>query len=261
MPDLLVRIDTPAEGVRYLTLDDPVTRNALGDELLDQLLAALEAARDDETVRVVVITSSHDRIFSSGGNLKAFGDERPMAEKYAGLERFPRLYTLLGALGKPVICAANGDVLAGAFGLALACDLVIAKESAKFGCPEINVGVFPFMISALIYRNIDRMKANELMMVGDLVSAAEGATIGFVNRVVPDASFDAEVLAWATKIAAKSPLLMRLGKQAINSTRDMALGQALSALQTQLALAFATEDMREGVAAFREKRDPKWSLR
>jgi enoyl-CoA hydratase len=261
MTDTYLRIDSPADGVRYLTLDDPATRNALSDDLLDELLAALEAARDDETVRVVVITSSHERIFSSGGNLKAFGDERPLAEKYAGLDRFPRLYTLLGALGKPVICAANGDVLAGAFGLALACDLIIAKESAKFGCPEINVGVFPFMISALIYRNIDRMKANELMMIGDLVSAAEGASIGFVNRVVADDRFDTEVLEWAVRIAAKSPLLMRLGKQAINATRDMALDQALSSLQTQLAVAFATDDMREGVAAFREKRDPKWTLR
>jgi len=261
MSDKLLRIETPADGVRYLTLDDPATRNALSDELLDELLAALEEARDDEAVRVVVITSSHDRIFSSGGNLKAFGDDRPTIEKYAGLDRFPRLFILIGALGKPVICAANGDVLAGAFGLALACDLVIAKESAKFGCPEINVGVFPFMISALIYRNIDRMKANELMMLGDLVSAREGTEIGFVNRVVSDVEFDAEVLAWATRIASKSPLLMRLGKQAINSTRDMALGEALTALQSQLALAFSTEDMREGVTAFREKREPKWKLR
>ena len=261
MTDQLVRIDTPAEGVRYLTLDDPATRNALGDDLLDQLIAALEAARDDSGVRVVVITSSHERVFSSGGNLKAFGDDRPIAEKFAGLDRFPRLFTLLGALGKPVICAANGDVLAGAFGLALACDLVLAKHSAKFGCPEINVGVFPFMISALIYRNIDRMKANELMMMGDLVTATEGAALGFVNRVIPDSEFDAEVLRWATTIAAKSPLLMRLGKQAIDSTRDMALGEALSALQAQLALAFATDDMLEGVTAFREKREPKWSLR
>lgn len=261
MPDQLVRIDTPAPGVRYIILDDPATRNALGDELLDQLIDALEAARDDSEVRVVVITSSHERIFSSGGNLKAFADDRPVAEKYAGLGRFPRLYTLIGALGKPVICAANGDVLAGAFGLALACDLVVATESAKFGCPEINVGVFPFMISALIYRNIDRMKANELMMVGDLVTATEGAAIGFVNKVVADADFDRETLAWAERIAAKSPLLMRLGKQAINSTRDMALGEALTALQAQLALAFATEDLREGVTAFREKRDPVWTLR
>lgn len=261
MAEQLLRIDTPAEGVQYLTLDDPATRNALGDQLLDELLAALESARDDETVRVVVITSSHERIFSSGGNLKAFDDARPLAEKFAGLDRFPRLFTLIGALGKPVICAANGDVLAGAFGLALACDLVLAKASAKFGCPEINVGVFPFMISALIYRNIDRMKANELMMTGALVTAAEGAAIGFVNRVVADDEFDAAVLVWAEQVASKSPLLMRLGKQAINATRDMALGEALSTLQAQLALAFATEDMREGVAAFREKRDPNWTLR
>src|ERR1700712_5489473 len=184
MTDALLRIDTPADGVRYVTLDDPATRNALSDDLLDQLLSALETARDDDAVRVVVITSSHDRIFSSGGDLKAFGDDRPVIEKYRGLDRFPRLFTLLGSLGKPVICAANGDVLAGAFGLALACDLVIAKESARFGCPEINVGVFPFMISALIYRNIPRMKANELMMLGDLVTATEGREIGFVNRVV-----------------------------------------------------------------------------
>ena len=257
----MVRSDTRAPGVRYLTLDSPATRNALGDELLDELLDALAAARGDDEVRVVVITSSHERIFSAGGDLKAFGDDRGTAEKYRGLDRFPRLFTLLGELGKPVVCAANGDVLAGAFGLALACDLVIAKESARFGCPEINVGVFPFMISALIYRNVPRMKANELMMLGDTISAAEGHDLGFVNRVVPDAEFDAEVLAWAERIASKSPLLMRLGKDAIASTRDLAVGEALEALRAQLALAFGTEDMREGVAAFREKRDPEWKRR
>ncbi|RFA10492.1 enoyl-CoA hydratase [Subtercola boreus] len=257
----LVRTDRPDPGIAVVTLDSPATRNALSDELMDQLLAALEAARDDDTVRVVVITSSHDRIFSAGGDLKAFADDRSPDEKFEGLGRFPRLYRLLGALGKPVVCAANGDVLAGAFGLALACDLVIAKESTRFGCPEINVGVFPFMISALIYRNVDRMKANELMMVGDLVTAAEGRDFGFVNRVVPDADFDAAVLAWARRIAAKSPLLMRLGKEAIDATRDLPLGEALDVLQRRLADAFGTDDMKEGVTAFREKRDPVWSLR
>ncbi|MDF2443556.1 MAG: hypothetical protein JWR01_1759 [Subtercola sp.] len=261
MTTTLVRTDRPDPGIAVLTLDSPATRNALSDELMDQLLAALEAARDDSDVRVVVITSSHDRVFSAGGDLKAFADDRSSDEKFEGLGRFPRLYRLLGALGKPVICAANGDVLAGAFGLALACDLVIAKESARFGCPEINVGVFPFMISSLIYRNIDRMKANELMMVGDLVTATEGKEFGFVNRVVPDADFDAEVLAWARRIATKSPLLMRLGKEAIDATRDLPLGDALDLLQRRLADAFGTEDMKEGVTAFREKRDPVWSLR
>jgi enoyl-CoA hydratase/carnithine racemase len=127
----LVRYEADAEGAAYLTLDDPDTRNALSDEMLDDLLAGLGRARDDEAVRVVVLTSSHDRIFSSGGNLKAFADQQPAITKYAGLDRFPQIYTAIARLGKPVLCAANGDVLAGAFGLALACDLVLAKETVR----------------------------------------------------------------------------------------------------------------------------------
>jgi enoyl-CoA hydratase/carnithine racemase len=256
----LVRYEADDHGVATVTLDDPATRNALGDEMLDQLLDALAAARDDGGVRAVVLASSHERVFSSGGNLKAFADERPPIEKYAGLDRFPKLFALIGALGKPVICAAGGDVLAGAFGLALACDLIIAKESARFGCPEINVGAFPFMISALIYRNVGRMKANELIMLGEPVTAAEALAHGIVNTVVPDDEFGATVREWAWKVAAKSPLLMRLGKQAINTTRDMSLSEALDVLQAQLTLAFTTEDLAEGVRAFREKREPRWSM-
>ena len=148
-----------------MTLDAPESRNALSDELLDDLLDAFERARTDDAVRVVVLTSSRPGLLRRRRPEGVRGDA-PTIGKYAGLDRFPRLYKLIGGLGKPVICAANGDVLAGAFGLALACDLVIAREGVRFGCPEINVGVFPFMISALIYRNIDRMKANELMMLG-----------------------------------------------------------------------------------------------
>lgn len=257
----LVRYEIEDEGVARVVLDSPDTRNALSDVLLDELISALERARDDEGVRVVVLTSSHDRVFSAGGDLKAFADDRSPVEKHSGLDRFPRLFALIGGLGKPVICAANGDVLAGAFGIALACDLVIAKESVRLGCPEINVGVFPFMISALIYRSVPRLKANELMMLGDLITAAEACELGFVNKVVPDAEFDAEVTRWALRVAAKSPLLMRLGKDAIEATRDMTLPQALGSLQAQLALAFTTEDIREGVSAFREKRPPVWHMR
>ena len=253
-----IRIENRAAGVGYVVLDSPQTRNALSDELLDELLAALERLRDDAAVRVVVLTSSHDRVFSAGGDLKAFGDDRSVEQKHRGLDRFPRLYTLLGALGKPVICAANGDVLAGAFGIALACDLVIAKDTVRFGCPEINVGVFPFMISALIYRSLPRAAANELMMFGDLIPADEGRRLGFVNRVVPAADFDAETLAWATRLATKSPLLLSMGKDALAATRDLAFPDALDTLRGRLALAFSTEDMKEGVAAFREKRDPEW---
>ncbi|MBN9739289.1 MULTISPECIES: enoyl-CoA hydratase/isomerase family protein [unclassified Pseudonocardia] len=256
-----VRYEVDEVGVATLTLDRPATRNALTDAMLDELLERLEQARDDDGVRVVVLASSHDRVFSAGGDLKAFASDTPVVTKYAGLDRFPRLYTTIGALGKPVICAAGGDVFAGAFGLALACDLIVARRGVRFGCPEINVGVFPFMISALIYRSIDRMKANELMMLGDPVEADEALRMGFVNVVAEADEFDATVTAWARKVAAKSPLLMRMGKDAIAATRDMALPEALDALRSQLALAFTTADIQEGVTAFREKREPVWSLR
>lgn len=256
-----VRYEVDDHSVAVITLDAPETRNALSDALLDELLAAVERARADADVRVVVLGSSHDRVFSAGGDLNAFASDTPTIEKYAALDRFPRLYAAIGALGKPVICAAGGDVLAGAFGLALACDLVIAKEGVRFGCPEINVGVFPFMISALIYRNVPRMRANQLMMTGEPIDAREAERLDIVNAVVPAEDFAATVRDWAHRIAAKSPLLMRLGKDAIASTRDMSLPDALAALQSQLALALTTEDIKEGVAAFRAKRDPVWKMR
>ena len=149
-------------GVATISLNQPDTRNALSDDLLDGLLAALERARDDAEVRAVVLASTHDTVFSAGGNLGGFAADVPLVQKHKGIERFPRLFELIGTLGKPSICAAGGHVLAGALGVALACDLVIAKDTATFGTPEINVGVFPFMIMALIYRNVPRKKASEL---------------------------------------------------------------------------------------------------
>lgn len=256
-----VRYDIDDHGVAYVVLDSPETRNALSDKLLDELLNAIERAGSDDAVRVVVLGSSHYRVFSAGGDLKAFADDTPTVTKYAGLDRFPRLYSEIGGLGKPVICAASGDVLAGAFGLALACDLVIAKEGVRFGCPEINVGVFPFMISALIYRNVPRMRANQLMMLGEPITAEEALRMDIINAVVPAEEYDDTVRSWAHRLAAKSPLLMQLGKDAINATRDSSLPEALSALQAQLALAFTTEDIVEGVTAFREKRAPAWKRR
>lgn len=253
--------DADAPLIAYVILDDPDRRNALSDALLDQLMAALSRAAADPAVRVIVLTSSHPRVFSSGGNLDAFADTRPTITKYGGLNRFPDLFRTLGAIDKPVLCAAGGDVLAGALGMALACDLVIAKESARLGCPEINVGAFPFMISALIFRATGRLLANELMMTGRLLTAPEAATAGLVNRVVPDAEFDEAVHTWAAIIAEKSPLLLGLGKKALGATRDLPMDAALDYLQAQLALAFTTEDLAEGVRAFKEKRTPVWRSR
>src|SRR3954449_7634582 len=248
-------------GVATITLDHPETRNALSDELLHDLIAAFEAARDDDAVRCVVLTSSHDKVFSSGGDLAGFAAEVPLAHKHRGIERFPRLFRLIGELGKPTLCAANGHVLAGALGLALACDLIVAREGVRFGTPEINVGVFPFIIMALIYRNVGRKKTNELLLLGEQISAEEAERIGIVNRVVPAEAFDAFVADWAGKLAAKSPVLLRVGKDAVFRHQAGALEGAVGFLRAQLAIAFATDDIQEGVKAFFEKRDPVWSGR
>src|SRR3954464_2613889 len=233
-----LRYAVAGSGVATITLDQPETRNALSDELLDDLIAAFTAARDDDDVRCVVLTSSHEKVFSSGGNLAGFAADVPLAHKHRAIDRFPRLFRLIGELGKPTLCAANGHVLAGALGLALACHLVVAREGVRLGTPEINVGVFPFMIMALIYRNVGRKKTNELLLLGEQISATEAERIGIVNRVVPEAEFDAAVAEWARKLAAKSPLLMRLGKDAMHRQQDMALAAALEYLPSQLAISF-----------------------
>src|ERR687890_1886758 len=257
-----LRYDAAASGVATIALDQPATRNALSGALLEELCAALEDARDDPAVRCVVLTSTHETVFSAGGDLAGFTADVPLIRKHLETgARFPRLFRLLGELGKPSLCAANGHVLAGALGVALACDLVIAREGARFGTPEINVGLFPFMIMALIYRNVGRKKTNELLLLGEQISAQEAERIGIVNRVVGAEEFDAAVADWAGRLAAKSPVLMRMGKDAMFRQQDMAFADALEFLQAQLTLAFSTEDIQEGVKAFFEKRDPVWTGR
>jgi enoyl-CoA hydratase/carnithine racemase len=249
-------------GVRTIALDDPDRRNALSTGLLDGLIGALGTARSDPDTRCVVLSSTHPKVFCAGGDLAAFGDDSSVIEKHIANDRFPRLFKLFGALGKPSICAVAGHALAGGFGLALACDLIVARESATFGTPEIDVGVFPFMLMALLYRNIPRKRVNELMLLGDRISAPEARALGFVNRVVPDSEdFDAAVAEWAERLASKSPVLMRLGKDAMRRHDDMAYDDALDYLQSQLALAFATQDANEGLSAFLEKREPVWTGR
>jgi enoyl-CoA hydratase len=256
-----VRYEVADNGVATIALDRPEARNALNDALLDDLLAAFAAARDDDAVRCVVLTSTHAKVFSAGGDLGGFAAQEPLVHKHLATDRFPRLFRAIGELGKPTLCAANGHVLAGALGVALACDLIVASESARFGTPEINVGIFPFMIMALIYRNVGRKKANELLLLGEQISAHDAERIGIVNRVVGDAEFDAAVADWAGRLAAKSPLLMRLGKDAMFRQQDLALGEALEYLHGMLTLAFSTDDIQEGVKAFFEKREPVWSGR
>src|SRR5215207_1915929 len=258
MPYETIRF-SDADGIATIALDQPETRNALSGQVLDELLDAFAAAKAHAGVRCVVLTSTHEKVFSSGGNLAGFTADEPLIHKHFEVgARFPRLFRAIGELGKPTLCAANGHVLAGALGLALACDLIIAREGARFGTPEINVGVFPFMIMALIYRNVGRKKTSELLLLGEQISAEEAERIGIVNRVVAAGEYDAAVTEWAEKLASKSPVLMRMGKEAMFRQQDMAFMDALDYLRAQLTVAFSTEDIVEGVKAFFEKREPEW---
>jgi len=253
-----IRYEPDDSGVATVTLDQPETRNALSDELLGELTDALEAARADAGVRCVVLASSHEKVFSSGANLAGFAGDVPLVHKHLGTERFPRLFRLIGELGKPTIVKAGGHVLAGALGIALACDLIVAGESATFGTPEISVGAFPLMIMALIYRNVPRKKTNEMLLLGERLTAAEAREVGIVNKVVRDRDLDAAVDDWAARLATKSPLVMRLGKDAMFRQMDMAFLDALDYLRAQLTVTLSTEDVVEGVQAFFEKRAPEW---
>ena len=250
-----------ADGVATLTLNRPEQRNALSGQLLGELVDAMKVARDDGEVHAVVLTGAGDKVFCAGADLGGFAADAPLVEKHFASDRFIELFRLMVELGKPTLCAANGHVLAGGMGLALSCDLVIATERASFGTPEINVGAFPFMIMAIIYRNVPRKRVNEMLLLGERITAEEAVEWGLINKAVPADEFEGAVAEWAGKLASKSPVVMRLGHDAIYRQQDMSFGDALEYLRSQLSMALSTEDVLEGVQAFFEKREPNWKGR
>jgi enoyl-CoA hydratase len=256
--ELLYEVD---EGIATVTLNRPDQRNALNGALLAALVDAIKGARDDEAVRAVVLTGAGDKVFCAGADLGGFAADAPLVDKHFASDLFLEFFRLMPRLGKPSLCAANGHVLAGGLGLALSCDLLIAKQGARFGTPEINVGAFPYMIMSIIYRNVPRKKVNEMILFGEQFSAEQAVDYGLANKVVPAAEFEAAVDDWARKLASKSPVLMRLGHDAMYRQQDMAIDDALEYLRSQLSLTFSTEDIQEGVKAFFEKREPEWKGR
>jgi enoyl-CoA hydratase len=250
-----------AEKVATVTLNNPEKRNMLSAQMLTELVDAVSAARDSKEVRALVLTGAGDRAFCAGADLGGFAAEVPLVAKHFASDLFLEFFRLMPRLGKPSLCAVNGHVLAGGIGLALSCDLVIAKQGATFATPEINVGAFPYMIMALIYRNVARKKVNEMMLLGERLSADQAVEYGLANKAVSAEDFDAAIADWASKLASKSPLLMRLGHDAIYRQQDMAIDDALEYLRSQLSLTLSTEDILEGVTAFFEKRQPQWKGR
>jgi enoyl-CoA hydratase/carnithine racemase len=246
----------------WLVIDREERRNALSDEVIEGLLAGLRRAADEPGARCVVITGSGDRAFCAGGDLA--GNLAPDQGRVASHEvrgRVAELIIALAAHPQPVIARVNGVALAGGLGLMLACDLVVAAEDVQFGTPEINLGLWPYMISAVIQRNIPRKAALDMMLTGRRVGATEGERWGMINRVVPRDQLDQAVQELVDELASKSPLILSLGKRSFYRAQDMTFEDALAYLQGMLTVNLESEDVAEGVSAFLQKRTPEWKGR
>jgi enoyl-CoA hydratase/carnithine racemase len=228
---------------------------------LRDLLAGFTWARDNEEVRVVVLTGAGDKAFCAGADLGSFDADITEVQRHLGRHVFVELFVLMAGLGKPIVGRINGHALAGGLGLATSCDLLIAADNATFGTPEINVGVWPMMIQAVLMRNLGRKTLLEMLLLGDRFDAARALQIGLVNRVVPAAELDAAVDEVADKLAKKSPIVMKLGRDSFYRSQDMEFHAALEYLQAQLSLVTLTEDTKEGVMAFFQKREPEFKGR
>ena len=250
-----------AEGVATLTINRPERRNALSWEVVAELRTEVARAKADAAVRVVVLTGAGDKAFCAGADLSGMAEGAGFLELHSARGEMARLFEELWALGKPTIARVRGYALAGGFGLALACDLVVASDDAQFGTPEIDVGRWPYMITVPLCRSMPPKKALELMMTGRRVGAGEAEAIGFVTRVVPVEKLDQAVSELAASLAGKSPAVMRLGRDAFYGVWDAEATDALRFLHSQLTLTTLTDDTREGLTAFAEKRAPRWTGR
>jgi enoyl-CoA hydratase/carnithine racemase len=240
------------DGIGRFIINREPQRNALNLETLSLFLKYLDQAESDDAVRVILITGAGERAFCSGADLGgavAGGIEE-------GFRSYARLMKRLAGYPKPVVARINGDCLAGGMGLMLACDIVISRNDVKFGTPEVNVGLFPMMIGALIYRNALRKKAMEMILLGHKLDAEQAREMGLITRAVAPQELDAEVAKTLKLLAAKSPIGIRIGKEAFYAMADMPFEAALDFLSQKIAEVAATEDAKEGITAFLEKRSP-----
>ncbi|MCP4307529.1 MAG: crotonase [bacterium] len=240
-----------------LTIDDPARRNPMSLETMAELAKAINDAANDAEVRVIVVTGAGDKAFSAGGDLSGRFVDAPLSDHDAR-GALADLFRAIRRCGKPVVARVNGHALAGGFGLAAACDIVVAVEDATFGTPEIRVGLWPMMITAVLQRLIPRRTAFDLMATGRRITADEALRIGAVSRVVAADELDDVVDETVEQLLSASPAILALGKDAFYATEDMPLDAALDYLHNGLTAVAMTEDAAEGVAAFGEKRDPIW---
>ena len=246
--------------VATVTLNRPDQRNPLSATMLRDLASAFRWCKDEPDVRVTVLTGA-GRVFCAGADLSTFDGEMTAVEKFRSRDLFVDLFVLMSELGKPIVGRINGHALAGGFGLACSCDILVAVDTAAFGTPEINVGIWPMMIQAILSRSIPRKVLLEMEMLGNRWTAAQLQALGIVNRVVPQGQLDSTVAEIAEQLAKKSPVAMRLGRDSFYRQQDMDFRAAMHYLHGQFLLVSQTEDSREGIKAFFEKREPDFKGR
>ena len=256
MPDYATILVGEQGPIARLTLNRPDKRNPIGPATCGELVHALAAIKANPALRVVILTGA-GVAFSVGGDLAAM-QQRPGGPPPATLVE---LLMAMHELGKPIIAMVNGPALAGGLGLMVACDLVVASDTAQFGTTEIAVGLWPMMITAEITRSVGRKKTLEMMLTGRKLDAAEALECGLVNRVVPAESLEQATLALAAELADRSPAVIALGLHAFYRSQDMELEPQLRYLQAELGRVLALEDAAEGIAAFLGKRKPVWKGR
>jgi enoyl-CoA hydratase/carnithine racemase len=243
-------------AARVLTLSNPERKNAIGPQMVNELVVAIEHAMATESVRVVVLTGE-GAAFCAGGDFgqmsASAADTQTMRADYADL-----LHALCECT-KPVIAKVNGVAMGGGLGLVACSTFAIAGESAVLGTPEINVGLFPMMIMAVLARIVPQRVLLKMMLLGEKVSAQEGRDVGLLTDVVTDAELNTATTALIDKLVAKSPVATKMGLAAFAMQRDMALGEALPALRDRLYMLLGSNDAREGLTAFLEKRKPNWT--
>lgn len=240
--------------VARLTLNRPEKRNPIGPVLCGELVHALDGLKANKDVRVILLTGA-GKAFSAGGDLAAMA---PRADAPIPPASLVELLTAMHEVGKPIIAMVNGPALAGGLGLMVACDLVVAADTAEFGTTEIAVGLWPMMITAEITRSVGRKKTLEMMLTGKKLDAQEALACGLVNRVVPAAHLEDATMALANEIADRSPAAIALGLLAFYRSQDMEFEPQLRYLQSELGRVLALEDAAEGISAFLAKRKPVW---
>ncbi len=243
--------------VAYMTINRESKRNAISQEMITAFMEYLAEAERDKGVRAVCITGKGDKAFCSGadlsGDLAAEGTNR-----LSGPRNYAELLKKMARFGKPLVARVNGPCLAGGLGLMLSCDIAIARNDIFFCTPEVNVGIFPMMIGALIYRNVGRKKAMEMVLTARRIPAPEAEHIGLITRAVEPDQLDQRVQETLKNLTAKSPIGIKMGKEAFQTMSDMPFDNAVDLLCEALGKVIFTEDAKEGMLAFLEKREPQF---